>query len=123
MFAFCPSDDRIRRGHKSKDARFFHILDTTYTKALVWAMGHRKTIIVSCILVMLSILPLFMIIGKNLMPRDDQSQLSISIRLPEGSSLAETTKYSEAYRAHCAHPGRCNAYAEHGRRKHRRVGQ
>ena len=32
--------------HKSKDARFFRILDTTYTKALVWAMGHRKTIVV-----------------------------------------------------------------------------
>ena len=95
VFAFCPSDRLITTGRKSKDARFFHILDTTYTKALIWAMGHRKTIIVSCLLVMLSILPLFMIIGKNLMPRDDQSQLSISIRLPEGSSLAETTKYSE----------------------------
>ncbi len=88
-----PTTDKT--GRKSKDARFFHILDTTYTKALIWAMGHRKTIIVSCILVMLSILPLFLIIGKNLMPRDDQSQLSIGIRLPEGSSLAETTKYSE----------------------------
>jgi hydrophobic/amphiphilic exporter-1 (mainly G- bacteria), HAE1 family len=88
-----PTSDK--KGHKSKDARFFHILDATYTKALVWAMGHRKTVIVGCVLVILSILPLFMFIGKNLMPRDDQSQLSVNIRLPEGSSLAETTKYSE----------------------------
>jgi hydrophobic/amphiphilic exporter-1 (mainly G- bacteria), HAE1 family len=88
-----PATDK--KGRKSKDIRFFHVLDSTYTKALVWAMGHRKTVVVSCILVMISILPLFMFIGKNLMPRDDQSQLSISIRLPEGSSLAETTKYSE----------------------------
>ncbi|MBN1568358.1 MAG: efflux RND transporter permease subunit [Acidobacteria bacterium] len=84
-----------KKGHKSKDARFFHVLDATYTKALVWAVGHRKTVIAGCVLVILSILPMFMFIGKNLMPRDDQSQLSISIRLPEGSSLAETTKYSE----------------------------
>jgi hydrophobic/amphiphilic exporter-1 (mainly G- bacteria), HAE1 family len=82
-------------GHKSKDSRFFRILDTTYTKALVWSMGHRKTIVIGCLLVVISIAPLFMMIGKNLIPRDDQSQFSISIRLPEGSSLAATTKYSE----------------------------
>ncbi len=89
-----PTTDKA--GHKSKDARFFRILDATYTKALVWAMGHRKIIIVGCIVVIISIAPLFMMIGKNMMPRDDQSQLSINIRLPEGSSLAETTKYSES---------------------------
>jgi hydrophobic/amphiphilic exporter-1 (mainly G- bacteria), HAE1 family len=82
-------------GHKSKDSRFFRVLDVTYTKALVWSMGHRKTIVVGCLLVVLSIVPLFMTIGKNMVPRDDQSQFNISIRLPEGSSLAATTKYSE----------------------------
>jgi hydrophobic/amphiphilic exporter-1 (mainly G- bacteria), HAE1 family len=82
--------------HKSKDARFFRILDTTYTRALVWAMGHRKAIILSCVVVILSIVPLFLMIGKNMMSKDDQSQFNVNIRLPEGSSLAETTKYSEA---------------------------
>ncbi len=80
---------------KSKDAKFFRILDTTYTKALVWSMGHRKAIVLSCLAVILSIIPLFMIIGKNMFVRDDQSQFNISIRMPEGSSLAETTRYSE----------------------------
>jgi hydrophobic/amphiphilic exporter-1 (mainly G- bacteria), HAE1 family len=84
------------KAHKSKDAKFFRILDTTYTRALVWAMGHRKTIVFSCILVILSIAPLFMVIGKNMFVRDDQSQFNISIRLPEGSSLAEATRYSES---------------------------
>ena len=32
-----------------------------------------------------------MMIGKNMMPRDDQTQFNISVRLPEGSSLAATT--------------------------------
>jgi HAE1 family hydrophobic/amphiphilic exporter-1 len=82
-------------GHKSKDSRFFRILDGTYTKALVWAMAHRKTVVVGCIAVVISIAPLFMMIGKNMIPRDDQSQFNISIRLPEGSSLAATTKYAE----------------------------
>jgi HAE1 family hydrophobic/amphiphilic exporter-1 len=80
---------------KSKDAKFFRILDTTYTKALVWAMGHRKAVVLCCFAVILSIIPLFMVIGKNMFVSDDQSQFSISIRLPEGSSLAETTRYSE----------------------------
>jgi hydrophobic/amphiphilic exporter-1 (mainly G- bacteria), HAE1 family len=82
-------------GHKSKDVKFFRILDTTYTRALVWAMGHRKTVVLGCVCVVLSIAPLFMVIGKNMMTKDDQSQFNINIRLPEGSSLAETTKYSE----------------------------
>jgi HAE1 family hydrophobic/amphiphilic exporter-1 len=82
-------------GRKSKDARFFRILDTTYTRALIWAMGHRKTVVWSCVVVILSIVPLFMLIGKNMFVRDDQSQFNISIRLPEGSSLAETTRFSE----------------------------
>jgi hydrophobic/amphiphilic exporter-1 (mainly G- bacteria), HAE1 family len=88
-----PPDEST--GRKSKDARFFRILDTTYTKALVWAMGHRKAIVLSCVAVILSIVPLFMVIGKNMFVRDDQSQFNINIRLPEGSSLAETTRYSE----------------------------
>lgn len=82
-------------GRKSKDAKFFRILDTTYTRALIWAMAHRKTVVLSCLVVILSIIPLFMVIGKNMFVRDDQSQFNISIRLPEGSSLAETTRYSE----------------------------
>ncbi|HTY65000.1 MAG TPA: efflux RND transporter permease subunit [Acidobacteriota bacterium] len=91
-FVHPPSGDTQ---HRSKDVRFFRILDTAYTKALVWAMGHRKVIVMSCAAVILSILPLFMVIGKNMMTKDDQSQFNVTIRLPEGSSLAETTKYSE----------------------------
>jgi hydrophobic/amphiphilic exporter-1 (mainly G- bacteria), HAE1 family len=88
-----PPDENS--GHRSKDARFFRILDATYTKALIWAMGHRKTIVLTCVAVVLSIVPMFMLIGKSMFVRDDQSQFNLNIRLPEGSSLAETTRYSE----------------------------
>lgn len=81
--------------HKSKDVKFFRILDSTYTKALVWAMGHRKVIVWSCVGVILSIIPLFIVSGKNMFVADDQSQFNVNIRLPEGSSLAEATRYSE----------------------------
>jgi len=91
-FVHPPSGENAR---KSKDAKFFRILDATYTRGLVWAMGHRKTVVLACVAVIFSTVPLFMIIGKNMFVRDDQSQFNISIRLPEGSSLAETTRYSE----------------------------
>ncbi len=88
-----PSGESQR---KSKDARFFRVLDAVYTRALVWAMAHRKAVVLTCAAVMLSIVPLFLVIGKNMFVADDQSQFNIGIRLPEGSSLAETTRYSEA---------------------------
>jgi len=81
---------------KSKDRKFFRVIDSIYTNSLVWAMGHRKAVVSICVCVILSIVPLFMALGKNMMSRDDRSQLNVSIRLPEGSSLAETTRYSEA---------------------------
>ncbi|MDR0310717.1 MAG: efflux RND transporter permease subunit, partial [Acidobacteriota bacterium] len=81
---------------KSKDRKFFRVIDAVYTNSLVWAMGHRKTVVLVCVCVVISIAPLFMLLGKNMMSRDDRSQLNVSVRMPEGSSLAETTRYSEA---------------------------
>ena len=89
-----PPDENSEK--KSKDRKFFRVIDATYTKCLVWAMEHRGTVVFVCVLAVISIAPLFIFNGKNMMTRDDRSQLSINIRLPEGSSLAETTRYSEA---------------------------
>ena len=88
-----PADDGSEK--KSKDSKFFRIFDTTYTKSLVWAMAHRKVVVLVCIGAMASIYPLFSVMGKNMVGKEDRSQLNISVRLPEGSSLAETTRYSE----------------------------
>ncbi|MDR0842948.1 MAG: efflux RND transporter permease subunit, partial [Acidobacteriota bacterium] len=92
-FVHPPTDDTAK---KSKDAKFFRFLDENYTKSLVWAMAHRKTIVLICVGVVLSIVPLFMVSGKNMTSKDDQSQFNINVRMPEGSSLAETTRYTEA---------------------------
>jgi len=43
------------------------------------------------LLVFLSIIPLFMVVGKNFLPDDDQSQFEVSIRAPEGTSLGATS--------------------------------
>src|SRR4051812_42727564 len=62
---------------------------------LVWSMHHRKVIIAACVLVVLSIVPLFKYVGKNFLPKDDQSQYNVLIRTPEGSSLAATAQIGE----------------------------
>ncbi|HEX6047020.1 MAG TPA: efflux RND transporter permease subunit [Pyrinomonadaceae bacterium] len=84
-----PSD------HGSKESRFYRPIDRTYTKMLQWSMAHRWIIVVACILVIVSIFPLFMFVGKNFLPVDDQAQFEINVRAPEGSTLAATSSLAE----------------------------
>ena len=81
--------------HSSKNSPIFHWLDIRYTRMLGWAMAHRKTIVAMCVLVVLSSVPLFMFVGKNFLPADDQSQFNVLVRAPEGTSLAATTTIAE----------------------------
>ncbi len=84
-----PSD------HGSKQSRWYRPIDRTYTRLLTWSMGHRWVIVVACLLVIVSIVPLFMFVGKNFLPVDDQSQFELTVRTPEGSTLAFTSTLTE----------------------------
>lgn len=79
----------------SKESPIFRFLDRQYTTMLEWAMAHRKTMVTLSVLVVLSIVPLFMMVGKNFQPADDRSEFQISLRTPEGTSLAATTNVAE----------------------------
>jgi HAE1 family hydrophobic/amphiphilic exporter-1 len=83
------------KGHTSKDSWVYSKIDAVYTTLLKFSMAHRWVIITLCILVFLSIVPLFMFVGKNFLPVDDQSQFEVSVRAPEGSSLQATTVLME----------------------------
>jgi HAE1 family hydrophobic/amphiphilic exporter-1 len=74
----------------AKDSRFYRLIDGTYTKMLRWSMAHRWAVVLLSIGVIVSIVPLFIFIGKNFLPVDDQSQFEITVRTPEGSTLAAT---------------------------------
>jgi hydrophobic/amphiphilic exporter-1 (mainly G- bacteria), HAE1 family len=87
--------DKPVRSKDSKDSRFYRYIDGTYTWLLKFAMGHRWLVVTLCILVFLSIVPLFMFVGKNFLPVDDQSQFEVSIRAPEGYSLTATSALFE----------------------------
>ena len=84
-----PSD------HGSKQSRFYRPIDRTYTRLLGWSMAHRWVIVLACLLVIVSIVPLFMFVGKNFLPVDDQSQFELTVRTPEGSTLPFTSTLTE----------------------------
>ncbi|MGI9036444.1 MAG: efflux RND transporter permease subunit [Pyrinomonadaceae bacterium] len=79
----------------SKQSGFYRYIDSIYTWLLRFSMAHRWLIVTLCALVFLSIIPLFMFVGKNFLPVDDQSQFEVSIRAPEGYSLAATSQLFE----------------------------
>jgi HAE1 family hydrophobic/amphiphilic exporter-1 len=75
----------------SKESRFYRPIDRGYTRLLTWSMSHRWVIVAACLLVIISIVPLFMFVGKNFLPVDDQSQFEVNVRTPEGSTLTATS--------------------------------
>lgn len=79
----------------SKQAGWFRYVDTVYTGLLRFSMGHRWVIVTLCIVVFVSIFPLFMFVGKNFLPVDDQSQFEVSVRAPEGYSLGASSQVME----------------------------
>ncbi|MBX7170950.1 MAG: efflux RND transporter permease subunit [Pyrinomonadaceae bacterium] len=89
-------DDNIPEMHgESREGRFYHWIDHTYAIMLRFAMAHRWLILLLCVVVTLSTVPLFMFVGKNFLPVDDQSQYELSIRAPEGFNLAATSNVVE----------------------------
>ncbi len=74
---------------------WFGAVDRFYTYLLRFSMGHRWVIVTLCILVFLSIIPLFTYVGKNFLPVDDQSQFEVTVRAPEGSSISATSQIFE----------------------------
>ncbi|HEX8721383.1 MAG TPA: efflux RND transporter permease subunit [Pyrinomonadaceae bacterium] len=86
-----PAGRELGAPHSSKESRWYRPIDRTYTAMLRFSMAHRWVIVVACVLVIFSIVPLFKAVGKNFLPVDDQSQFEVSVRAPEGSTLAATS--------------------------------
>ncbi|MEQ1885539.1 MAG: efflux RND transporter permease subunit [Bryobacteraceae bacterium] len=93
---FAPVGDSEAEKHRSsKDSRFFQFLDRHYTQMLEWSMSHRKTMVAISVVVSLSTIPLAMVVGKSFIPSDDQSEFQVTVRAPEGTSLAGTLTIAE----------------------------
>jgi HAE1 family hydrophobic/amphiphilic exporter-1 len=79
-------------GHKSKDTFLFRILDRPYAALLRWSMRRRWVIVLAAAVVFAAQFPLFLAIGKDFLPKDDQSEFDVSVRMPPGSSIEGTSE-------------------------------
>lgn len=74
----------------TKDTLLFRMLAGPYERMLRWSMRHRWAIVMLAVLIMLSSVPIFMRMGKDFLPQDDQSEFEVTARMPVGSSLEGT---------------------------------
>ena len=79
-------------GEGTKDTWLFRAFAVPYRSMLIWSMRHRWVVALACLLVMFSSGPLFMKIGKNFLPTDDQSEFEVTVKLPPGASLDGTNQ-------------------------------
>ena len=71
----------------TKESKFYSWIERTYVSLLVWSMEHRLAVSLISVGVILSTVPLFMLTGKDFIPQDDQSQIEVLAKSPDGTSL------------------------------------
>jgi len=85
--------DASRHGTKSKSRGFYAWIDARYGRMLRWALTHRLAMagiaggVAACTVL------LYPYIGKELVPDDDQSEFSVNVKLPSGTSYPRTEQY------------------------------
>lgn len=78
-----------------KKAGIFKAVEKRYRKLLDFAIGHRKTVIAGTIVLFALSLGLVGVVGAEFFPSSDAGQISVSVKLPEGSALDKTQSYVE----------------------------
>lgn len=68
----------------------FHLVETIYWRLLRWSLHHRWVIVILCFAAFFSSVPLIGMVNKEFIANDDLSEFVVSIRAPEGTSLAAT---------------------------------
>lgn len=79
--------------------RGMHELTNAYRTALRWSLDHRKTIVISTVIMFILSILLVPRIGFELVPNVGENQISVSITMPDGTDLARTdavTKHVES---------------------------
>ncbi|HET7928181.1 MAG TPA: efflux RND transporter permease subunit [Actinomycetota bacterium] len=72
--------------------RAYDALDGYYRRTLVWALGHRKTVVAVALGMFLASLSLTQVMGTEFFNRGDQGEFTINVELPAGTSLSETDR-------------------------------
>jgi len=75
-------------GHgAAEQTGFWGWLTRRYVGTLAWSLRHRWAVVLATIVTFLSTPALFMAVGTDFVPKDDQSEFEVAVIMPEGFSL------------------------------------
>ncbi len=81
------------------DRKFFKKMRSLYGRYLIKMLRRRYLILVALVLVLISSLGIIPLIGVQMFGEEDWDQFKVLIKLPEGTSLAETDRIVKKYEA------------------------
>ncbi|GAX92032.1 efflux RND transporter permease subunit [Effusibacillus lacus] len=76
-------------------AKFFNRVSKGYGRLIRWALGHRKTVILSTVLLLGGSVAVSPLVGAEFIPAMDQGEFSVDIEMPNGTKLEETEKMAQ----------------------------
>ncbi len=78
---------KLEHGKSSKGGIVWRSLEGAYVALLGWSIRHRWAVVLAAFGVLFSTPVLFAVVGKDFVPKDDQSEFEVAVTLPEGYSL------------------------------------
>ena len=91
-----PEHEKTDEKGSSRETGFYASVERLYLRMLDWSMAHRWVIVIIMVITFLTTLPLGKAVNKNFLPIDDESQFQVTVRAPEGSSIATTQTILES---------------------------
>lgn len=81
--------DKLRLSSKN----FFEEVDNTYQRIIGYTLKHKRNVVFGVLGFALLSFVLFKFVGTEFFPDSDESQFSLSVKLPVGTRIEETEKY------------------------------
>jgi HAE1 family hydrophobic/amphiphilic exporter-1 len=75
-------------------SRMLATLDEEYRRLIGWALGHRRTVALGVIGLLVGALLLTPLLGAELMPQTDEGEVSVRVELPSGTRMEVTDAVS-----------------------------
>jgi HAE1 family hydrophobic/amphiphilic exporter-1 len=88
-----PQDAGGHGADQSKKRGVYARIDAAYGHMLEWSLRHRFVMLLLATAVSASAILLYPKIGRELVPEDDQSEFTVSVNLPRGTTLQRTEEY------------------------------
>jgi len=88
-------EDESHHGTGSKAGWFYSKVDSVYTWLLRLSMRFRWVVVAISVITIISIVPLYKFVGMAFLPDEDESLFQVSLKGPQGTSLAATQSILE----------------------------